>query len=476
MIEPKKQRRLLTRPNIGFGLALIVLGGIALLSYRNSQSVAEVAETRQRALTRLDQLQEFLAAALDIETGQRGYIVTGDVKFLAPYHAGMAQLKPQLLRLHTALTQDPRQQAALAALDEAVAQLVRYHREVIAFEAHHDHDSARNMVATGRGKEIMDGIRELIADLRSEERAQLQQSEWQFQNGFHWSMIIIVVGSVIGLAAVSLAAIAINRSLRERTRLNEELRHALSENIQMVDQLRAAGAELTRSNQDLEQFAYVASHDLQEPLRKVSSFAQLLAVQYRGKLDADADEFIGYMVDGALRMQTLIQNLLTFSRLGRKSKPFAPVNGNAVLKQALANLQTAVEESGAVVTSSPLPTVLADEGQLVQLFQNLIANAVKFHGPAKPLIHIQAEVNGTVCTFSVRDNGIGIDPQFAERIFVIFQRLHTREEYAGTGIGLAICRKIVERHAGRIWMESEPPVNGIRSGAVFLFTLPQKAA
>ena len=176
-----------------------------------------------------------------------------------------------------------------------------------------------------------------------------------------------------------------------RTRLNAELRQVLAENTQMLDRLRAAGAELTRSNQELEQFAYVASHDLQEPLRKVSSFAQLLAAQYQGKLDAHADEFIGYMVDGAQRMQTLIQNLLAYSRLGRKGQPFAPADGNAVLKQALANLQGAIEESGAVVTSAPLPTVLADEVQLVQLFQNLIGNAIKFRGAEKPRIQVGAE-------------------------------------------------------------------------------------
>jgi light-regulated signal transduction histidine kinase (bacteriophytochrome) len=194
----------------------------------------------------------------------------------------------------------------------------------------------------------------------------------------------------------------------------------------------------------------------------------LLATQYRGKLDADADEFIGYMVDGAQRMQALIQNLLAYSRLGRKGPPFKPADGDIVLKQALANLQGAIEESGAVVTSGPLPTVLADEGQLVQLFQNLIGNAIKFLGAEKPLIHVHAEPNGPTWTFFVRDNGIGIDPQFAERIFVIFQRLHGREKYPGTGIGLAFCKKIVERHGGRIWLEPRPG-----PGATFCFTLPQ---
>jgi signal transduction histidine kinase len=239
-------------------------------------------------------------------------------------------------------------------------------------------------------------------------------------------------------------------------------------NAELEKRVQDRTAELQRSNEELEQFAYVASHDLQEPLRKISSFAQLLAAQYKDKLDADANEFIAYMVDGARRMQALIQNLLAYSRLGQKGKPFALADGDAVLKQALINLQGAIEDCGAVVTCDPLPTVLANEVQLVQLFQNLIGNAIKFRGVDKPLVHVRAEPNGPAWTFSVRDNGIGIDPQFAERIFVIFQRLHIREEYPGTGIGLAFCKKIVERHSGRIWMESQPG-----HGTTFRFTLPR---
>jgi signal transduction histidine kinase len=454
-------------PNIGFGLALAVLGGIALLSFRNSQSVAEAAEGRHLALLKLDQLQEFLAAAVDVETGERGYVITGDTAFLEPYLSGMEQIEPQLQRLRAALADAPRQQVALAALEEATTLMCAHNRRVVALEAGQDHDAAKRLVATGRGKQIMDDIRQLITTLRTEERVQLQSRELEFQASLHWSMFIVIVGSVLGFAAVALAAVAINRSLRERSRLNAELRQTLEENRAMLDQLRVIGADLTRSNQELEQFAYIASHDLQEPLRKVSSFAQLLASQYQGKLDADANEFIGYMVDGAQRMQILIQNLLAYSRLGRKGRPFALVDGNAVLKQALVNLQTALEDSGAVITCDPLPSMLGDEVQLVQLFQNLIGNAIKFCGAAKPTIQIRAEAAGSAWTFFVRDHGIGIEPQFAERIFIIFQRLHTREEYPGTGIGLAFCKKIVQRHGGRIWLEPQPG-----QGATFCFTLP----
>jgi PAS domain S-box-containing protein len=225
--------------------------------------------------------------------------------------------------------------------------------------------------------------------------------------------------------------------------------------------------ELKRSNTELEQFAYVASHDLQEPLRMVASYTQLLAKRYHGKLDAEADEFIAYAVDGANRMQALLNGLLDYSRLGTRGKPFKWTFCEAVFDQAVANMKVAIEHSRVLVSHDPLPTVMADEGQLVQLFQNLIGNAIKFCSRKRPRIRISAVKKNKDWVFSVRDNGIGIDPQYAERIFVIFQRLHTKEEYDGTGIGLAICKKIVERHGGRIWVESQ-----LGEGSTFYFTIP----
>jgi light-regulated signal transduction histidine kinase (bacteriophytochrome) len=212
---------------------------------------------------------------------------------------------------------------------------------------------------------------------------------------------------------------------------------------------------------------------LQEPLRMVTSFVGLLADRYRGQLGADADEFIGYAVEGAKRMQQLILDLLEYSRVGTRGQSLQPTDANAALDEALWNLGLAIEDAGATVTHDPLPTVWADPVQLSQLLQNLIGNAIKFRGSEPPRIHIGVratfEVSETskVWEFAVRDNGIGIDPQFFERIFVIFQRLHNRAAYPGTGIGLAICKKIVERHGGRIWVESAPG-----QGSTFYFTLP----
>jgi len=275
------------------------------------------------------------------------------------------------------------------------------------------------------------------------------------------------------------------------------LQQELTERKRAEAKLKQTVVDLKRSNADLEQFAYVASHDLQEPLRMVASYVQLLERRYKGQLDADADDFIAYAVDGANRMQALINDLLAYSRVGTRGQLFEPTDCKVALDQALANLQVAIEESGAVVTHDGLPTVMADGSQLVQLFQNLIDNGIKFRSEEPPRIHVSAKrlplpqteepvlpvpsgaerseaeggwgEGGSEWVFSVRDNGIGIDSEFFERIFIIFQRLHSREEHSGTGIGLAICKKIVERHGGRIWVESQPG-----KGSTFFFTLRGK--
>ena len=260
--------------------------------------------------------------------------------------------------------------------------------------------------------------------------------------------------------------------VRQRT---EELRDAtanlsveLDERRRAEQQLARYTEELKRSNAELEQFAYVASHDLQEPLRMVASFTQLLGRRYRGKLDQDADEFIGYAVDGANRMQHLINDLLAYSRVGTRGKPLGPTDCNAVFQQARDNLAKAVEETSTIISQDPLPVVLGDEVQLLQVFQNLIANAIKFRGTEPPQIRVSAHRQGPEWVFAIRDNGIGIAPEHQERIFSIFQRLHHRSEYPGTGIGLAICKKIVERHGGRIWVESQPG-----KGSTFYFSIPE---
>jgi len=242
----------------------------------------------------------------------------------------------------------------------------------------------------------------------------------------------------------------------------------VTERKQMEWKLDSSLADLQRSNAELQQFAYVTSHDLQEPLRMITSYIQIIEEDYKGKLDADADQYIAFAVEGAKRMHTLINDLLAYSRVGTRGEPFTPISLNSVLSSATANLEIAIEEGHAVVTHDRLPTVLGDESQLIQLFQNLLGNAIKFRSDATPRIHVGVEKTKDEWVFSVRDNGIGIDMKYAERIFAVFQRLHAREEYPGTGIGLAVVKKIVERHGGRVWVESEPG-----NGSTFYFTLPK---
>jgi PAS domain S-box-containing protein len=254
-------------------------------------------------------------------------------------------------------------------------------------------------------------------------------------------------GKVIGIASTE-------RDITARKRAEAQLQRTL--------------ADLECSNNDLQQFASVASHDLQEPLRMISSYTQLLAQRFDGQLDDKAKKYINYVVDGAIRMKSLIDDLLAYSRVDTQDEPQEQTDSRSALDEAIRNLAAMIEEYRPIITNDDLPTVRADALQLALVFQNLIANAIKFRGDDPPRVHVSAEDHQGEWVFSVRDNGIGIEPQHSERVFVIFQRLHTREEYPGTGIGLAVCKRIVERHGGKIWFESE-----LGSGATFFFTLPK---
>jgi light-regulated signal transduction histidine kinase (bacteriophytochrome) len=281
--------------------------------------------------------------------------------------------------------------------------------------------------------------------------------------------ITVKSGDEIGQLSKDFNQMAID--LKTVTASRDDLDREIAERRRAEERLREANQDLERSNKELEQFAYVASHDLQEPLRMVSSYTQLLAQRYRDKLDQDAKDFIGFAVDGANRMQRLIQDLLMYSRITTRARPSAPLDSHGALGEAVNNLQAAIQESGAMVTNDELPEVLGDHIQMVQVFQNLIGNGIKFRKPGEPpRVRVSARRDADrrdLWVFEVADNGIGIEARHFERLFVIFQRLHGKQEYPGTGIGLAMCKRIVERQGGKIWLESE-----IGKGSRFFFTVP----
>lgn len=319
---------------------------------------------------------------------------------------------------------------------------------------------------------IRNGNYELVlADYRLPGWNGMETVEILRQQGFDIP-VVLVSGSLGELKAVEcIKQGASDYVLKDDLeRLPGSVDRALREK-KLRDEHRQTQQELARSNRELEQFAYVASHDLQEPLRMVAAYTQLLAERYKGKLDATADKYMNYAVDGALRMQSLVRDLLAFSRVGRNGREPQALDLNGVLQLVLSNLQTLVRETNAEVRHEHLPEVVVDATQIIQLFQNLIANALKFRANAAPRVSITAEQRESEWVFSVTDNGIGIAAEDAENIFVIFKRLHTQAEYPGSGIGLAICKKIVEQHGGRIWVESRPG-----AGSTFKFTLPISSA
>ena len=307
------------------------------------------------------------------------------------------------------------------------------------------------IVADDSGGEIMREWRKCIRSGRRWER------EFKILDQKGHSRTVLSRGMPIhGPAGRITSWAGMNLDITERTRIEEERKRH--------------NEDLARSNAELEQFAYIASHDLQEPLRTIKSYLRLIEKRYRGRLDADADEFIEFCVEASDRLQRLINDLLQFSRVGRRALEIQTIPGAVPLQQAIRNLDNRIEETSAQIVYGDLPSIQADQTALTQLFQNLIDNAIKYRGNAAPSIRIDAALQGGFCRFSVQDNGIGIDPKYAERIFRIFQRLHS-SEYPGTGIGLALAKRIVERHGGRIWVES-----GAGQGATFFFTIPAAAA
>jgi signal transduction histidine kinase len=482
---------------VAFSAAAAVAGGLAL---------ARLNHQRERVQDTIDpaalQAQSLDSALLDQETGLRGYALSARPSFLAPYTEGQAAEAAAAASLRKLVAGLPAPSAAdlASVLAQADAWRLRYAEPTI-----------RRIAASGKpvispdivtGKAEFDALRARLAVFEadiSRARAQALRAVGAASAALEATLLAIAAGlaAIVVVTAVVLRATVLRpvarlaaearqvaagdfsravvsggpRELNDLANAVNSMRVRILEEVTALQEanevLNASAEDLRRSNAELEQFAYVASHDLQEPLRKVTSFCQLLQRRYRGQLDEKADQYIDFAVDGAKRMQVLINDLLAFSRVGRVPGEAAPVSCETALKAARANLESQIKGTGAVIEAGPLPVVAAQLPLLTAVFQNLIGNAIKFRGERPPRVTISVARDGESWSFSVSDNGIGISPEYADRIFVIFQRLHDRATYPGTGIGLAMCRKIIEYFGGRIWLDTSA-----EEGASFRFTLP----
>ncbi|HET6547321.1 MAG TPA: ATP-binding protein [Solirubrobacter sp.] len=444
---------------------------------------------------------ELKAAFLDQETGVRGYALTADARFLDPYRSGVLDGRRALAELGRLSQFDElrRFRPQIDAVAAAARDWQQGYAEPTVRRVETKPDAARRREEAAAGKARFDAFRTAVTRLQQRLAPARVAARDRLQHEANVVLGWVLGTGIVVLLSVAAVAVGLRRWLvtplqrlasgvrdvargdferhvegsgtREVVQLGDDVDAMRARIVAELAALREAEFDLRRSNAELEQFAYVASHDLQEPLRKVASFCQLLQQRYGGQLDDRADQYIGFAVDGARRMQDLINDLLAFSRVGRIEHPHTDVDCDALLARARSDLSGAIEENGAeIVVSGPLPTVHGDPSLLRLVFQNLVGNAIKFRSDAAPVVRVDAERDGEEWRFRVADNGIGIDPQYEERIFVLFQRLHPRTVYDGTGIGLAMCRKIVEYHGGRMWLDTENSAEG--GGSTFFFTLP----
>ncbi|MGW3056554.1 sensor histidine kinase [Streptomyces goshikiensis] len=493
-----------TRRWLGVGVAaaltiLTLLGAVGAWVLGQTRSISdELVNEKSPALSVSFRLE---SALLNQETGIRGYGLTGTPEFLQPYQQGLTEQQTYITRLQELLHGNRARLQDLTVVEERIeAWQERIARPIAAAPP-----GAPSPLATERaeeGKKTFDAFRTALSSqqdrLRADRARAVQDlSDTMTLRNWVFTAIALVIAALtvlvfeglrrgitrpleqLGADARTIAAGTFEHPITstgpaDLRRLSGEIdfmRRRLVRELAFTEEARlrldAQAADLQRSNAELEQFAYVASHDLQEPLRKVSSFTQLLQRRYGGQLDQRADQYIDYAVDGANRMQTLINDLLDFSRVGRVHHELQSIELETVLNRTVSSLSVSIEESGAEITHDPLPPLVADPTQMGMLWQNLIGNAIKFHRPGQtPKVHISAEREGDLWRFAVTDNGIGIAPEYAEKVFVIFQRLHTKDTYKGSGIGLAMCKKIVEFHGGTIAIDTDH-----RDGARITFTL-----
>ncbi len=449
---------------VGFVLLLIFPLLLCVMAARTTlhliESADDVAHTNEieKKLTRL------VSGLKDIEVSEREFILTGDRKLLEQFRQGLPAIEKQIAELKLMTRENHRQRDSFELLEPLIPQKFEEMQKAVQIRESEGVAAASAVILSEKGTRAMDDINTVVLRLMAEEARLLKERTGTQSKNLRRTMFVFAAMMVLNVVLVLALFMLIRHDAHERRREEERIRHLNADLERRVEQRTEA---LRRSNEDLQQFAYVASHDLQEPLRMVASYTELLKRRYHGKLDSDADQFIDYAVDGVKRMSTLIRDLLAYSRAGETpAGKMRELNPEETLNTVLQNLKITIGDVGATITHDPLPPIEFDPMRLSQLFQNLLANAIKYRGERRPEVHVSARNDGSETIFSISDNGIGIDPKYSEQIFGIFKRLHGRE-YEGTGIGLAMCKKIVERQGGRIWVESKPG-----EGSTFSFTIP----
>ncbi|HZI39617.1 MAG TPA: ATP-binding protein [Acidimicrobiia bacterium] len=489
-------------------MAFLAAGALGLVALAfTTLTFTALLDARSRLIDRLDPAvlagRDLRSALLNQESGLRGFALAADEPFLEPYTRGRADEEAAVRHLHAAIGRDPRFTTALNDTLQRAAEWRQAAADPLIASVRANGAKAATPALLAESKQRFDAFRFASATLEQALAAEQARAKERLETA---TRRLARVGAA-GVVGAGLAGLALWRALahwvlrpldslgdqtrqvtagefdrpiepvgppeimvlaRDTDAMRRRIRAELAAVEEAREQLATQAEELARSNADLEQFAYVASHDLQEPLRKVTSFCQLLQRRYQGQLDERADQYIEFAVDGAKRMQALINDLLSFSRVGRTTEAFEPVDCDEALDRALRNLEAAIDDADAeVVRRGPLPTVEGDPSLLAALFQNVTANALKFRSDAPPHVEVSAARHNGEWSFRMEDNGIGIDEAYADRVFVIFQRLHAKERYPGTGIGLALCKKIVEFHGGRIWIDTDVP-----RGTAVCWTLP----
>lgn len=453
----------------------------AILGYFSIRHIADDQERVNQVRTTISLIDDLHIGILRAETGQRGYLLTRVDSYAAPFYDAAKSIEPRLMNLGAApldAEQINRYYELQTVVTEKLAELTS---TMTALEAGR-YEEAMQLMLSHRGRDLMTEIATLAANMQQHERNLLQQRTQAVADSRLMALVLILTANIVGLVMVFVSRALIRNNLQKEQQFLNSLQEA-KDNLELkVDERTAVlqhySNELNRSNRELQDFAFVASHDLQEPLRKIRAFGDRLQQNYAAQLGEQGTDYVQRMQSASARMSGLIEDLLAFSRITTKAKPFLPVSLNKVAEEVLEDLEVAIEEAGAAISIAELPEIAADQFQMKQLFQNLLGNALKFRKPdAAPEISVIAELSapadsaaGTAAsqvTLRFSDNGIGFDEAFLDRIFLPFQRLHGRNEYTGTGIGLAVCRRIVERHGGVLTATSKPG-----EGSTFTIVLP----